>query len=66
MKVTQPIQQEGLSIGFYAWLVNLVKVINYNSMIRGPFLNDADAAVHNVSIGDPYYLSSGAVVIRLT
>ena len=66
MKVSQPPQQKGFDIGFWSWLINLIKVVNYNSQIRGPFLNDADAAMHDVVVGDPYYLSTGAVVIRLT
>ena len=35
-------------------------------MCRGPYTNDAAAGAAGVSIGEMYYLPSGAVQVRLT
>jgi hypothetical protein len=37
-----------------------------SSYIPGPYENDAAAATHNVSVGSPYYQTSGQVFVRLT
>lgn len=45
---------------------NMAVFLGTNIVIPGPYANDTAAATGGVSVGKPYYTSSGAVSVRLT
>ena len=56
--------QSGVSLPWLRWFQQMqARIVN---IVPGPYADDPTAAKAGVNVGQPYYLPTGAVVVRLT
>ena len=65
--------QSGISWPWLRWyqqvqakLGEITTLQNGTLVLKGPFANDAAAKSAGINVGQPYYLPTGAVAVRLT